>query len=69
MSMDALQQLTAAADAIVASPLALSDEAAQEFLEAHPLDTIFRCVFISDRPLNGSPTDLEAPSRDPFSGR
>jgi hypothetical protein len=42
-SMDGLlQQLVAASDAVAGSPLPPTDEAAQEFLQAHPLDQIFR---------------------------
>lgn len=42
--MDDLQRLTAAADAVAANPLPLTDETAQEFLEAHPLESVFRYV-------------------------
>jgi hypothetical protein len=38
-----LKQLTAAADAVVASPLPLTDDGAREFLQAHPLEDVFRC--------------------------
>jgi hypothetical protein len=41
---DALKALTDAADAVGASPLPLTDEAAKQFLEEHPLDEIFRSV-------------------------
>ncbi|GBF88150.1 hypothetical protein Rsub_00862 [Raphidocelis subcapitata] len=40
----ALQRLTAAADALVASPLPLGDDGARGFLEAHPLDEVFRLL-------------------------
>ncbi|KAI8465707.1 MAG: hypothetical protein J3K34DRAFT_525133 [Monoraphidium minutum] len=42
--MDAMETLQRAADAVAASPLPLTDEAAQEFLEAHPLDQVFRLL-------------------------
>lgn len=39
---NALQRLASASDALVASPLPLTDDHAREFLEEHPLDDIFR---------------------------
>lgn len=45
MADGALQRLTAAADAIVASPLPLTDDRAREFLQAHPLEEVFRYTF------------------------
>jgi hypothetical protein len=43
---EACSALVAAADALVASPLQLTDEAASAFLEAHPLESVFRYVFM-----------------------